>query len=79
MVIRNLDLEWPNYVIRPLEADSPLFVYTDATLSLATAPECLETITWQLHQVILIRSGLENVEPTLSLILERLEFAYTFA
>jgi hypothetical protein len=71
MVVDDLDVAGP--VVAPREADAPLLVDPDAALSLSIARQRLEAIARKSRKIAEAGDAVQDLEPALGLLRERLE------
>lgn len=65
MVVGDLDIEWPWVIVGPFEADAPLLVDADAELTSSVAPQSLEMIAGEPHEIGPARRCVQDVEAPL--------------
>jgi len=79
VVIHHLDVKRALGAFRPFKGQTPLLVDANAALSAAVAAERLKMIARQAAQIVSVLGILQNGQPLLQLLLERLIIFYPVA
>jgi hypothetical protein len=62
VIVNNFNIRRAWHRIRPLEANAPLVIYSNAVLTLTIATQVLETISWQYSQIPKVRRRVQSIE-----------------
>jgi hypothetical protein len=74
MVVNDFDIRWTESTARPFETDTPLSINSNAELAAAVSLERFKPIALQRPEVFQALRSLKNLQPSIGLIPEALEF-----
>jgi hypothetical protein len=78
VIVDDFDVHGVERAVRPLKANPPSIVDTDAELTCAVTSQRFEAIAWQAHECLPVGSGFKDLEPFVRLARERLKLLDSF-